>query len=314
MLDSDRLVIVDVGAAGGLHARWARVPSPVRAVLFDADPAASMGTVRSGNTETITVNAALSDREEDIEFHLCKKRENSSRYLPNHELIDLFPDAERFQVTATEKLHAMTLSGVFSERAWRPPHFMKLDAQGSELLILKGAADLLGSVVGLEVEVLFVPLYVNQPLYFQVDEFLREKGFALSDVVHNYWKRKVPMAQYDGSLGELIFGDVLYWRTIESLCGLLKRGYVSTGNVVGCFLAYGYTHQAGLILEFAVENRLVSFAAAESLRHRIASRAAARGLSGLPKAAAVKICTMGLLERWFPNRSWSTVSKQTLGT
>jgi hypothetical protein len=57
--------------------------------------------------------------------------------------------------------------------------FIKLDTQGSELSILQGGTDLLKGCLGCEVEVEFTALYQGQPLFHEIDRYLREQGFVL---------------------------------------------------------------------------------------------------------------------------------------
>ncbi len=56
---------------------------------------------------------------------------------------------------------------------------IKVDTQGSELEILEGAKETLRSVNLIEIEVTFNPKYDGQPLFAEVDQFLRSQGFVL---------------------------------------------------------------------------------------------------------------------------------------
>ncbi len=60
-----------------------------------------------------------------------------------------------------------------------PIDFMKLDIQGGELDVLQHAERVLGQVSVLQIEVEFVPLYVGQPLFSDIDIHLRSLGFHL---------------------------------------------------------------------------------------------------------------------------------------
>ena len=46
------------------------------------------------------------------------------------------------------------------------------------------------NVIGLEIEVEFEQMYIDQPLFNEVDAFVKEKGFSLFDIKRYYWKRK----------------------------------------------------------------------------------------------------------------------------
>lgn len=55
---------------------------------------------------------------------------------------------------------------------------LRMDAQGAELMIMKGAGAKLDRTVAVQTEVSFVTLYVGQPLFGDIHEFLAAKGFV----------------------------------------------------------------------------------------------------------------------------------------
>jgi len=57
--------------------------------------------------------------------------------------------------------------------------YLKLDTQGSELTILQNAEKVLRDVLIIHTEVQFLPMYLGQPLFGDIDSFLRSAGFVL---------------------------------------------------------------------------------------------------------------------------------------
>lgn len=55
--------------------------------------------------------------------------------------------------------------------------FLKIDIQGGELMVFAGGRTKLASAVAIQTEVSFVPLYVGQPPFGEIDLELRRQGF-----------------------------------------------------------------------------------------------------------------------------------------
>jgi hypothetical protein len=72
-----------------------------------------------------------------------------------------------------------TLDDFIGTRGINTVDAIKLDTQGSELDILRGAEKALQHCTLIIVEAEFNPLYEGQPLFCDIDRFLRDRGFAL---------------------------------------------------------------------------------------------------------------------------------------
>lgn len=68
----------------------------------------------------------------------------------------------------------------------RPVDILKLDLQGYELEALKGSINILEGIKLILVEIEFVPLYKDQPLFAEVDIFLRGHDFRLLNLYDLY--------------------------------------------------------------------------------------------------------------------------------
>ena len=86
---------------------------------------------------------------------------------------------------------------------------LKVDVQGSELVIFQNGRKLLSRAVAIQTEVSFLPIYHGQPSHGEIDVELRALGF----IPHRYLHAKTfAMAGYDDFSRQLIDGDVLYLR------------------------------------------------------------------------------------------------------
>jgi FkbM family methyltransferase len=97
--------------------------------------------------------------------------------------------------------------------------FMKLNVQGAELEILKGAERVLESVTGLQVEMSFVESYLGRPYFADIDIFLRNHSFYFFDFIghHCMGRKESPITVQNAPglyplLGQLIEGHGVYFK------------------------------------------------------------------------------------------------------
>src|SRR5262249_23401008 len=83
------------------------------------------------------------------------------------------------RMARSEPIELIAMDDWCAENAIDRVDLFKLDTQGSELDVLRGAERTLASVSVVQTEVEFNPMYEGQPLFGDVDRFLRERGFVL---------------------------------------------------------------------------------------------------------------------------------------
>ena len=151
--------------------------------------------LEKSNPDKIIFNTALWNDKQNINFYVTRADRLCSCLEPNKELLSEFPNSERFDVLKKIELPANTLDDILQgtnevDKVLKRPDFVKIDTQGTELFILEGMKDTLSkSIFGIEVEVEFIEMYRDQPLFNELDGYLRSKGFYLFDLKKFYWKR-----------------------------------------------------------------------------------------------------------------------------
>lgn len=241
------VAVVDVGASGGLSPRWENITPHFLAILFEPDQKAYEGLTAQPGKNYIILNSALADTCGEAEFYSCRSQGASSVRLPNYPVLEKFPEAGRYEITAQTKIKTDTLQSLLEKNGIADIDFIKVDTQGSELDILKGAGKLLEDVIGLEVEVEFIPIYMEQPLFCEVNGFITDFGFQLYDMNRYFWKRTA--ARYVANTrGQLIFGDALYFKSPETVLSLHGNHPEKVMHAMVVYLAYRYYDLAEILL------------------------------------------------------------------
>jgi len=99
--------------------------------------------------------------------------------------------------------------------------FLQIDVQGADLDVLQGALNILKSVLAIQIEVEFNPLYQGQPLFRDVDRFLSEQGFSIFDlgaVSRNRARSPICSGRRKHS-GQILWGDAFYLRDLLAESG-----------------------------------------------------------------------------------------------
>ncbi len=179
--DHDFATVVDVGAHHGQFALLARELFP-RSRIFCVEPLPeAVHRLRSvvGDDDRISVLAtAVAAAAGRRQLHVSRKTDSSSLLPILKPYVDAFPGTEEAKVLDVE---VKTLDSVLPERA-RRPCLLKVDAQGGELDVLRGAKAVLADVDVAYVECSFVEFYRGQPLADEVIRAFLSHDFRLDGV------------------------------------------------------------------------------------------------------------------------------------
>lgn len=174
-LNYDRLL--DVGANRGQFSLVARSLLPGLSVdAFEPQPgeAAVYRSLFRADSRVRLHELALGDQAGEADLHISRRRDSSS-LLPIGELqARLFPSTEE---VGTHRVKVVTLDSLKHHWAAATRMLLKLDVQGFELGVLRGAPETLRQCAYVYAECSEVPLYTGQALYPEVAAFLATHGF-----------------------------------------------------------------------------------------------------------------------------------------
>lgn len=194
-------LVIDVGANDGGYGRTLRTAGYTGPILsfepLTEAHAALLRRTASDRSWQVAPRAALGEHEGEATINIAGNLASSSLLAMGDLHMQAAPEsrycgAEFVPLRRLEQIEHPSLKEA------RSP-FLKIDTQGYELPVLRGAGRLLGRVVGVQVELSLIPLYREQETWHQVVAFLETNGFALWNVLPGFVDpRSGRMLQFDG--------------------------------------------------------------------------------------------------------------------
>jgi FkbM family methyltransferase len=191
--NQQELVIADIGGADGKTAEMFASAFPHYQVLV-FEPLSSnqekLEALAAIYPNITIIQKALGAVEEEKEIYITNRITSSSllRPLQSDQIqSDLMKDAAA--AAGSEIVHVSTLNNQLREV--RCSIVLKIDVQGFELNVLKGASDVLNRVLMVVVEVSNHDVYEDSPAYHDIDAFMRASGFIILDMSLSFREKSV---------------------------------------------------------------------------------------------------------------------------
>jgi FkbM family methyltransferase len=195
--DGSIRTVLDVGGAVGQYGNHIREHGFAGSILSFEPQNRSYQQLQQHATADgrwTAYHTALGSEESEIEMHVASNYSSSS-ILP-------MSGNQVFGITTTavEKVKLSRLDKLaLSDASFQGPAWMKLDVQGYEIEVLKGATAILEHVPYIESELSIASLYEGQPLIGEVINYLDSLGYDLfalgNPLVH---KESIRIMQLDG--------------------------------------------------------------------------------------------------------------------
>jgi FkbM family methyltransferase len=210
------LVVVDVGATGGLEKRWRFIQDLCRFFTFDPD-------CRVENLDQKDLNFAIGlwSKKTNKILQLAAFPSASTLYPFQQKTLSAFTNADCHTVVDFQEINLDTMENILEGKAI--PDFIKIDAEGADLEILKGAELFLKkNCLGVQIEVSFCERHVGAPFFSEIDGYLRDQGFMLLDLEKVRWIRK---NNFFGlfSKPQVVWANAVYMKPIDLFLNSLEN-------------------------------------------------------------------------------------------
>jgi FkbM family methyltransferase len=208
IINTQKFNILDLGSYNGFDAVWNRLGKNVK--IIGIDPLISKGENTTNGRVEINLDSIISDKEEKIEFNICKNRQASSCLKTNYPLISRFHQIEQGEVESIVTYNANKLSDLLIQYNINDLDFIKIDIEGSELKALNSIEKLLNNnVLGIQIETFFQPYHIDRPLFSDIVNYLTPFGFKFFDFRDmERWGKKTISQPY--GYGQVMFANSLF--------------------------------------------------------------------------------------------------------
>lgn len=193
---------------------------------------------QKGANETYLPHAVGDGRRHTL--HLCQAPGMTSLLTPNPTVLNMFhgfPDWGK--VMSTIEIDTLRLDDIAETVGI---DLVKIDVQGAELMVFKNATERLANALVIQTEVEFLPLYVDQPLFGDVDVFLRSQGYCFHRFFPTVSRIFAPMLLdnniYRG-LSQTVWADAIFVRDITRLEVLSDRQLLAMSAILhDCYQSF----------------------------------------------------------------------------
>lgn len=138
---------------------------------------------------SIAPRMAIGAEDGEIDIQVSAETDMSSILPQNALMKGISPSSD---IQATERVALRPLDSIVADFVGDDDRlFLKIDTQGFEPEVLKGAAALIPRLIGIQLEMSLVPLYEGELDYRAMIEWLRDAGFEPHLILPGYFERKL---------------------------------------------------------------------------------------------------------------------------
>ena len=207
----DPIVILDIGARGGLNPEWSVFADQAKVYCFEPDEHECKRLADDAPAHVTYIPRALGRTSGRATLYQAKLPASTSLYQTRMDYFGCLLNRDNGETIGRESVEARSLDDVMSEYGIKSANFIQIDAEGAELDILLGARACLAEAtpLGILSEVRFHEEINGSAPFALLDQFVREEGFRLYDLQFHYQSRvSLPYPGLSGYRNQAKFASV----------------------------------------------------------------------------------------------------------
>ncbi len=216
--------LLDVGARGGIDARWKRFHPILDVLGFEPDPEECERLNETASQLPYSsrfLPSALGREDREVDFNVCRWPVASSVFEPNPDFLSDFPHAAALmEVVERRRLRTEPLDAVCARESIAPD-CLKIDVEGAELDVLQGAERRSARRSCWTSRWSSTRCFVTSRCSAMSTPFCAREGWRLLGLRRVAWRRTAGLEPAgSGYGGQLVSGDALYYNHTAVVAGL----------------------------------------------------------------------------------------------
>lgn len=194
--------VLDVGANRGQFHDFLRNDVGFDGLIVSFEPLPSLADLlasrRQSDPAWVIQTYALGETNGNAPFNVMASNTFSSLLEPRHDATSMFTESNEVIEKIDVKIRRLdaAVDDLRRQHAIERP-YLKLDTQGYDVSVLRGAGKFLEQVRGLQTEASVTPIYVGAPGFAEAIAFLQECGFELAGIFPNNPMHFPRMIEFD---------------------------------------------------------------------------------------------------------------------
>jgi FkbM family methyltransferase len=228
--EAEPVIILDIGARGGFNKEWEVFGKQCHIFCFEPDQKECYQLNAEAPSHVKYIPCAVGGRSGSAVLYEAKLGASTGLYRTNMDYFGRLLNRDNAIVVAEHSVRVWTLEDVIAEYEIPAPNFIKIDVEGAEVDVLRGAARHLeaSTLLGILSEIRFQSEINGSPTFSALDILLQNCGLRLYDLqFYHQSRRGLPypgIYDYRLTTGERFFayttrgqiqdGDALYFRDL----------------------------------------------------------------------------------------------------
>ena len=201
------ITFIDIGAADTINKRWKKISKNLNFIGFEPNYEEYIKIKNKEYGKFNLFNFALGEYNGKKTLNILESEYASSFLTPNYNVLREFSNLKRFKIKKKVNLKVKTIDSLNLKSA----DFVKIDTQGYNLKILKGAKKTLKKIIGIEIETEFLSIYKKQDLFEDIKIYLEKNNFNFI----NFYNLRRWSSKDDFLYGRTIFCNSLFLKKLN---------------------------------------------------------------------------------------------------